>query len=336
MINIRFENIAIFSVFLFLLPSLRLFSQGSGVAFRVMEYNVENLFDCQHDTLKQDTEFSADGAYHWTRSRYFKKLNNVARGIVLAATHNDEFRVPSVVGLCEVENDSVLHDLCHRSLLRGAGYEYVMTDSPDQRGVDVAFMYQPQAFRLISHYSLRVELLPEMRPTRDILYVKGETNYGILHAFVVHAPSRRGGEKTTRPFRLAVMQRLTASLDSIRKDEPEASILVMGDFNAYEGDASIEYLSASGMTDLSSARYLMPNENVKGTYRYRGEWGCLDHIFVSHSLLQFFRSCKIADNAELLEEDEVYGGVHPRRFFKGTVSADGYSDHLPLCAEFEY
>lgn len=26
-------------------------------AFRVMEYNVENLFDCRHDSLKQDTEF---------------------------------------------------------------------------------------------------------------------------------------------------------------------------------------------------------------------------------------------------------------------------------------
>lgn len=301
-----------------------------------MEYNVENLFDCLHDTLKEDTEFSAGGAYHWTRSKYRQKLNAVARGIVLAASPNDEFMAPTVIGLCEVENDSVLHDLCHRSPLKGAGYEYVMTESPDVRGIDVALMYQPHAFRLIDHYSLRMDPLPGMRPTRDILYVKGETDSRTLHAFVVHAPSRRGGEKSTRPFRMAVMKCLTASLDSIRSGEPDAAILVMGDFNAYEGDTSIEFLSAAGMTDLTSAGYLTPDENIKGTYRFRGEWGCLDHVFVSQSLLQHFRSCRIADHEELLEEDEAYGGFSPRRFFKGTVSTDGYSDHLPLCVEFEW
>jgi hypothetical protein len=44
-----------------------------------------------------------------------------------------------------------MFDLTRRSLLRQAGYEYVMTDSPDRRGIDVALVYSPFTFRLINH-----------------------------------------------------------------------------------------------------------------------------------------------------------------------------------------
>src|SRR3712207_8786524 len=48
-------------------------------------------------------------------------------------------------------NDSVLTDLTKKSLLRNARYEYVMTDSPDERGIDVALLYSP--FRSEEHTS---------------------------------------------------------------------------------------------------------------------------------------------------------------------------------------
>lgn len=37
----------------------------------------------------------------------------------------------------------MLFDLTKRSALRTAGYEYVMTNSPDERGIDVALLYHP-------------------------------------------------------------------------------------------------------------------------------------------------------------------------------------------------
>ena len=116
---------------------------------------------------------------------------------------------------------------------------------PESHGIDVALLYQPMTFRCISHHPLRVDPLPSMRPTRDILYVKGETLYGDLHVYVVHAPSRSGGEKLTRPHRMAVMTRLLSSIDSLCCVETSPRIIVMGDFNDYSADKSLRRLSAS-------------------------------------------------------------------------------------------
>ena len=108
-----------------------------------VELNCENLFDCRHDSLKQDTEWLPDGARHWTPARYWRKLNNLGQEILSC----QEDGVPDLVALVEVENDTCLFDLTHRSLLRNAGYEYLMTESPEVRGIDVALLYQPFSFR---------------------------------------------------------------------------------------------------------------------------------------------------------------------------------------------
>lgn len=105
-----------------------------------------------------------------------------------------EERLPDVIGLCEVENDTVMHDLTRRSSLRTLGYRYVMTDSPDARGVDVALLYQPGCFRLLSSREVVVPSPSEgFRPTRNFLYAKGQVVTGdTLHVVVCHFPSRLG------------------------------------------------------------------------------------------------------------------------------------------------
>lgn len=112
-----------------------------------VELNCENLFDTRHDSLKNDMEFTPEGSYHWTRTRYWRKLNNLAKELVaLGEKGNKEWEIPDLVAMCEVENDTVMTDLTKRSLLRLAGYEYLMTSSPDERGIDVALMYLPSSF----------------------------------------------------------------------------------------------------------------------------------------------------------------------------------------------
>ena len=90
------------------------------------------------------------------RRKYGKKLNSIGQEIISCGEQEDGWQVPDLVALCEVENDSVLHSLTKRSLLRKARYEYVMTDSPDERGVDVALLYSPFSFALLNHHSLRI------------------------------------------------------------------------------------------------------------------------------------------------------------------------------------
>lgn len=125
------------------------------------------------------------------------------------------------MALCEVENDTCLRDLTRRSLLRNAGYEYVMTSSPDLRGIDVALLYSPLSFRLYNNISFRIKPLEGMKPTRDILYAGGILPSGdTLHVYVVHAPSRSGGEKATRPHRMHVARQLCEAIDSLRALSP--------------------------------------------------------------------------------------------------------------------
>ncbi|MGM9714026.1 MAG: endonuclease/exonuclease/phosphatase family protein [Prevotella sp.] len=327
---------AVFWLLLLILSAVPASGQDARAAFRVMEYNVENLFDSDHDSLKMDTQFTPDGEYHWTHGRYWRKLNAVSRAIVLSSTDNSTLHLPDVIGLCEVENDSVLTALTCRSLLRGARYEYVMTSSPDVRGIDVALLYQPMTFRLAAHHSLRIDPLPGMRPTRDILYVKGETLYGDLHIYVLHAPSRSGGARKTRPYRMAVARRLVASVDSLCRVSPSPRVIVMGDFNDYSDDEALCILSAAGLVEVTSSGRISPTPGVRGTYRYQGVWGSLDHIFVSSALLPFFSRSYIAAPPELLEDDTKYGGVRPFRHFRGPIYNGGYSDHLPLIADFSF
>lgn len=301
--------------------------------FTFVELNCENLFDCRHDSLKNDTEFLPDGSYHWTRTRYWRKLNRVGQTIIACGVKGQSWQLPDMVALCEVENDSVLHDLTRRSLLRNARYDYVMTCSPDERGIDVALVYSPFSFRLIRSHSVRVEPIKDMRPTRDILYVSGVIASGdTLHVIVAHLPSRRGGERHSRPFRMAAASRVAAVVDSIYNVSKDAKIIIAGDFNDYANSASVRMLCGKRLKDISAEA--TGRNGAKGTYRYQGEWGSLDHILVSESLARNVVHCYINDAPFLVEPDEKYGGLKPRRNYLGPRYQNGFSDHLPLVATF--
>lgn len=294
-----------------------------------MELNTENMFDCQHDSMKNDYEFLPDAPRHWNRTKYWQKVNRIGQEIASASLCLPNGAMPDVIGLCEVENDTVLRDLTQRSLLRQARYEYVMTHSPDERDIDVALLYSPFAFRLISCHSLRVPLIKDMRPTRDILYAKGEVLSGdTLHVFVLHAPSKLGGERHSRPFRAQVMGCLLHATDSILALQAHAAIVCMGDFNDDEQSKSLQMLSAHGMTAV--CQNAKGSHGARGTYRYRGQWSSIDHVLVSPALRSKVLECLIHDEPFLLEPDTKYGGVKPRRYYNGMRFNDGFSDHLPL------
>ncbi len=313
--------------------------------FTFVQLNCENLFDCEHDSLKNDYEYLPGSKKKWDSHRYWRKVNNIAREIIACgdgtgnadgeSTNADEWSLPDMVALCEVENDSVMVALTRRSLLRQARYDYVMTESNDERGIDVALLYSPFSFRLISHYPLRVEPVGQLHATRDVLYACGQIKNGdTLHVMVVHAPSRRGGRKASDEYRTRVMQRVMTAVDSIRALSPLAPVLVAGDFNAYSGESTIQQLIDGGLTDVSATA--KGQHGARGTYKYMGEWGSLDHIFVGEPLKSKVMDCRIGDFPFLLEEDKKYGGVRPRRSYIGPRYKNGYSDHLPLIATFQF
>ena len=343
--------------------------------FRILFYNTENLFDCRHDSLKNDVEFLPDGNRHWSFYRFRDKIYKLSKVIVAAGTPV----VPDLVGLCEVENDSCLIHLTRYSPLREAGYRYVMTHSPDLRGIDVALLYQRGTFKVLGHREIRVpsEQL-SCRPTRNILHVAGRLITGqILDVFVCHQPSRSGGEKASEPHRLLAAKTLKEAVDSVRlvrraesPAHPEANIVIMGDFNDYSRNRSIrEVLGAQKPHPPYHAQHLYDVLSVQkgGTYRYKGEWGLLDHFILSGNLLvddgqlPLFeesrqrkeeeppvnqrgvfhqnayltspRQARILKFPFLLEEDDRYGGMTPKRTYHGWKYKGGFSDHLPICLD---
>ena len=320
------------------------------VPFTFVEYNCENLFDCVHDSLKNDHEFMPDAERHWTFSRYWKKLNNIGRVIQQCGENMREpadklrtsnayaYHLPDLVALCEVENDSTMLMLTHASMLKGAGYRYVMTNSPDHRGIDVALLYNPLTFRLTEHHSIRISP-PEkgMMPTRDLLYAKGAARSGdTLHIIAVHAPSRSGGQVASEPYRLTVAQRIIQTVDSIRSEAPQACIIIAGDFNDYSRDKSLRLIGNDSLYEVSESAVGFNHSitDVTGTYKYGGEWNSLDHIFLSRQLNDRVKNCYILDNEWMLEKDSQ-GGYKPFRTFRGPLYNKGVSDHLPLVLHLE-
>lgn len=307
--------------------------------FRVMFYNVENLFDCRHDSLKEDREFLPGAEKRWTPYRYWRKLNAVSQ--VVAAV--SEERLPDLVGLCEVENDSVLFDLTCRSSLRALGYRYRMTHSPDVRGIDVALLYQPGSFRLLESREVSVPSVREgFRPTRNVLYAKGLLLSGdTLHVVVCHLPSRLGKTLVSRRHRQLAVRTLSQLVDSVRSAVSRPRIIVMGDFNAESKDKLFREALCPFLREPEARPPL--GGAAKGSYRYRGIWETIDHILVSPALLEEDALFRTADGKRAIvaypfmcESDKTYGGIRPFRTYQGPLYKGGFSDHFPVLLDFEW
>ena len=169
-----------------------------------------------------------------------------------------------------------------------------------------------------------------MRPTRDVLYVTGCCASGdTIHIFVIHSPSRYGGERVSRPNRLQVIRQLQHHLVGIG---PHASVIITGDFNDYYDSPALKELYALGLQNITCDA--QGKNGAKGTYRYRGEWHSLDHVLVSPLIYNKVDSVYINDAPFLLEDEPQYGGKRPFRTFQGAHYQPGFSDHLPIVVRF--
>lgn len=316
--------------------------------YRVMFYNVENLFDVVDDPQTNDQEFLPESSKSWTKKRYENKLDKIAR--VIRDLGGDT--LPAVIGLCEIENRFTLDDLTRRSPLKNAGYQIVHQESPDQRGIDVGLLYRSGYFKLLNHRFIRVTFPDEPHiVTRDILYASGILGkIDTLHLFVSHWPSRSGGEVPSRPRRIQVGELIRHAVDSVKARSPEARIIIMGDFNDEPHDLSVqkglgavgsaETLDPHGLYDLTG---ILKNGKPGGTYKYLGTWNLLDHFVVSGIMLDTTAllytkptDMRVFSPEYLLERDEKYLGVKPARTYGGPVYWGGYSDHLPIYLNIRY
>ena len=251
-----------------------------------------------------------------------------------------EGRAPDIVGLCEVENDSVLRDLTRRSPLRTAGYRYVMSEGGDPRGIDVALLYNPAHFRLLQtkEHLIPVRTIRQDAHARPVLHVSGELLSGdTLDVLVCHWPSRLDGKRATESLRRLAASVVETVCDSLQMVRSKPLIIVMGDLNEGPSGQAVSQLETEArLINLASkaqpAFSVNRPSDCKGTHRYKGRWEQLDQMLVSPVLGD--ASLLIYNAPFLLEKEPVYGGMRPFRTFYGIRYQSGYSDHLPVFVDF--
>jgi len=302
--------------------------------YTVVSYNVENLFDTVDDPKIPDEEFLPESEKKWDNDKYQKKLTDIAQ--VISEVNPKE--MPEVVGLVEVENQTVLEDLVRTGKLNSR-YAIIHEESPDYRGIDVALIYRKDAFKEIMHETLPVVFSddPEFK-TRDILHVTGKIRNKTVHLFVNHWPSRIGGDEKTEPKRVLAASVLKKKVDQILATDPKARIIIMGDMNDEPTNKSLNETLGAASTDSGATLVnLMLSDDAAGmgTYFYNGNWNMLDNLIVSETVLKgkgvLVEGAKgnIFSNERMLFTNKK-GDKTPNRSYVGNKYVGGVSDHFPV------
>jgi hypothetical protein len=307
--------------------------------------NLENLFD-PTDDLSTEDDVSTVTAYQ-------RKLEKLARII------HDELAEPLILAVQEAENVTVLADLISRPEIK-ADYNFVLIDGPDIRGIDVAILYQPPQVTLVAALQKQgcTALVDGLGPdgNKNVKFpANGITcdldRDGVLDGnrlfsrppllaefavkigqesrqfFVVSNHWKSKGQDTatkeyTLPRRKAQAEFVAGLATDVLGSNPEAKLVVLGDFNDYVDSQPLSILSQSGLTNL------IPNVDKphRYTYIYQGISQVLDHIFVSSALSAKPTTITIPHiNAD-----------YPYKYHGEPTSARRSSDHDPVWVGFAF
>ena len=313
-------------------------------AYAIGFYNVENLFDTQHDEGKNDYEYLPDGRNKWTKMKYQHKLRNMSR--VLSEMGTDKLPYGcAAIGVAEVENARCMEDLCNQEPLKARNYQFCHVEGPDQRGVDCALIYNPAQFtvrdvKLVPYIYKEEEDIQKGRATRGFLVVSGTLADEHVTIVVCHLPSRGA----TSYYRELGGEQLRVVKDSLQKDDPNVKLFIMGDMNDDPKDRSMSVSLGArrDMKDVEEGGLYNPwwkiHDSGTGTLTYQNAWNLFDQIILSRNLLDMegtkqystltFFQPQIFRRDYLFQQEGKYKG-NTLRTHAGGVWLDGYSDHLP-------
>jgi hypothetical protein len=311
----------------------------SAIAF----YNFENLFDTENDPKNfGDDEFTPNGAFHYTEDIYKQKLHNLATVLKQLATEITPDG-PAIIGTAEIENGKVLSDLVAQPEIRDRNYQFIHFNSYDYRGIDVAMLYNPRYFHVITAKALPVNISSSTQKkgtTRDVLFVHGIFAGDTINLFINHWPSRRGGQAASAPLRAIAAAVSRRVIDSLTAINPRTKAIVMGDLNDDPTDESVRVvLRAKGnIKTLSDKDLYNPFESFYkkgiGSLGYEDHWDLFDQVILTPSFLnddhgwRFYKS-EVFNREFLKTKSGRYKGYPHRSFDQNNNWLNGYSDHFP-------
>ncbi len=312
-------------------------------------WNVENLFDVEDslhrpDYLKSRLKSELKG---WNADVLEKKLNQLS---TIIKKMNGGLG-PDILGMCEIENEPVLDKLVEKISSLNRNYKVAHHDTSDNRGIDIAFIYDSDLFTAEEQFHYEVL---KRSATRDLFQVNMRTNQGKEFILIGnHWPARSSGVYETEPYRIIAAETLSYWMQRIFEIRGnKIPVLVMGDFNDECFNRSLVGYALSTNSDVK-VRYsyiprlfnLMWATHTKevGSYYYNNFPLVMDQILISKGGIlrgSKLRAGQFPDGEKIRIEmfpEMVSGGRYPNPIRFGRPSSKstyhpntGYSDHYPI------
>ena len=310
-------------------------------------WNLENLFDVENsprrsEKLQRVIRRSLEG---WTQALLDRKVSQLASII----RQMNAGRGPDLLGVCEVENDFVMGLLVQALAPLGRNYGIAHNDTPDERGIDVGFIYDANLFskeEQFSHFVLR------RTATRDLFQVNFRTQRSRVLVMVGnHWPSRSGGELESAGYRAIAGETLAyfheRTLEVLGATTP---VLAMGDFNDEPSDRSlVDYALSTGsrmkvINATEAPRFFNLMWPLMGQglgSLYFDNWpNLLDQFLANKNLLENGAIRVLPETAAVVRFPEMVApGDYPKPVpFGGMgkpINQNGFSDHFPVSISVE-
>lgn len=347
--------------------------------FTVVAYNVENLFDADGAAVYDDYQPAA-----YTHAHLLTKVRNIAEIV----SRFDGGRGPDIILFNEIEldqtpdsrvddypaflrehADATLEQMLAAPLapaLAGLPAEAWLIKALHDRGLtgytvvagsDAPSKHEdghPRSIKnvIFTRFPVKAARNHPILNARNIVEALLDADGHPLYVFANHWKAG-AGDRELEQMRVENARVLRARLDEILAADPQADIIVGGDFNSQHnqklrhramkmtgindalGSQGNELAIRGRDRDLYNLWYELPEEE-RGSDVYRGEWNTLMQIIISRGLYDR-RGVQYIDNSFAvarfpgLNADAI--GQPVRWSFSGPAGA-GFSDHFPLSARF--
>jgi len=329
-------------IVLFLLTILS-FAFGDTI-LKVASYNVENLFDLDRSGYEYP-EYFPNTSSNWNQATYKIKLKNIAK--VMSEIDAD------IIAIEEIESLQALKDLRFTLKQNGLYYQYYKIAENKNTTVKVALLS-----KIPFVYTKEISVTSSLK-YRNILESKFSINNKDFYLFVNHWKAKNEAESRRVVSAKALLHR-------IKQLGYDKNIILTGDFNSdYEeyikfskkrklndtnGKTGINHLLKTIEQNKSAeeTKYLKDNfyntwydtqEDERFSYIYRGKKEALDNIIISQSLLNqkdiYYKHNSIRSfKPSYLYKSKKINRWQTSRQKPSKHKGKGYSDHLPVVAEF--
>lgn len=314
----------------------------------VMVFNVENLFDTEHDAGTEDyanlplsekskpeikkfcsemkNEFYKMECFEkdWNKDILKFKLGQLAKVI----RHIDQGKGPDTLLLAEVENQKVL-DMLFKEELKDLGYQTViLLEGPDLRGIDPAFaskfpMKGKPQLHLVPYKESNPEKLKWAKRSRGILEVTVTLpNKKDITFLVGHFPSQSNPTEWRK-------QAVEFSTELMKKYESQGRAVIMGgDLNIIDTEETDFGYFSKIFSTAGQVSHLVGCKSCAGTHNYKGHWSFLDVMIYGNGLIKNGFEL-IPDSLQVVKVSHHMKRNGAPLDFKETEK-EGVSDHFPL------